>query len=205
VRHEILYGLQHRDDAGISLVPQRVRRIVADLPQGLDSLLSLGSDFSSQLPAAARGVLNGLLLHIRRARAEFEGADPTSGDVWECALVGLTAGRGRKYKAVHGVIDFRPVRQTWLRELVKEYGRTARPDVLELRQTVYAATIASAALAHRPEGDAPERLSMADMNAVVDHFRVPNAPRTGTTTRRATGGHCCGTGVRFWSSRGRPG
>lgn len=189
VRHEILYGLQQRDDAGISLVPQRVRRIVASLPQELDSLLSLDSGFSSKLPAAARGVLNSVLLHIRCARAEFECADPTSGDVWECALVGLTAGRGRKYKAVHGVIDFRPARQTWLRELVKEYRRTARPDVLELRQTVYAATIASAALSHRPEGDAPERLSMADMNAVVDHFRISKRPEDGhdhsTSHRRA--------------------
>lgn len=189
VRHEVLYGLQQRDDAGISLVPQRMRRIVTGLPQGLDSLLSLSTEFSSQLPAAPRGVLNSLLLHIRRARAEFDGADPTSGDVWECALVGLTAGRGRKYKAVHGVIDFRPVRQTWLRELVKEYGRAARPDVLELRQTVYAATIASAALAHRAEGDTPECLSMADMNAVVDHFRITKRPEDGhdysTSHRRA--------------------
>ncbi|WP_228985410.1 hypothetical protein, partial [Streptomyces sp. DH12] len=97
VRQELLYGLQQRDDAGISLVPQRVRRIVAGLPSGLGSLLDLDASFSSSLPAAASGVLNGVLLHVRRARVEFEGADPTSGDVWECALIGLTAGRGRRY------------------------------------------------------------------------------------------------------------
>lgn len=189
VRQELLYGLQQRDEAGISLVPQRVRRIVAGLPAGLGSLLHLDASFSSGLPAAASGVLNGVLHHVRRARVEFEGTDPTSGDVWECALIGLTAGRGRKYAAVHGEIDFRPVRQRWLRELVKEYGRTARPNVMDLRQTVYAATIASSALAGRPHGNEPERLSMADMNAVVDLFRITKRPEDGhdysTSHRRA--------------------
>ncbi|MFF1920502.1 tyrosine-type recombinase/integrase [Streptomyces sp. NPDC058221] len=189
VRQEMLYGLQQRDSAGISLVPQRVRRIVAGLPSGIGSLLDLDERFVSGLPAAAAGVLNGILLHVRRARVEFEGVDPTAGDVWECALVGLRAGRGRKYVAVHGDIDFRPVRQKWLRELVKEYGRTARPSVLDLRQTVYAATIASAALASRPHGDVPEQLAMADMTAVVDMFRITKRPEDGhdysTSHRRA--------------------
>ncbi|WP_405707578.1 site-specific integrase [Streptomyces xanthophaeus] len=189
VRQEMLYGLQQRDAAGINLVPQRVRHLVARLPSGLDSLLSLSEEFVSGLPAATAGVLNGILLHVRRARVEFEGTDPTSGDVWESALVGLTAGRGRKYVAVHGVIDFRPVRQQWLRELLKEYGRTARPCVMDLRQTVYAAAIASAALAHRPDGEVPERLSMADMNSVVDMFRITKRPEDGhdysTSHRRA--------------------
>lgn len=189
VRQELLFGLQQRDDAGISLVPQRVRRIVAGLPAGLGSLLDLDASFPSGLPAAASGVLNGVLLHVRRARVEFEGTDPTSGDVWECALIGLTAGRGRKYAAVHGDIDFRPVRQHWLRELVKEYGRTARPNVMDLRQTVYAATIASSALAGRPHGDEPGLLAMADMNAVVDMFRITKRPEDGhdysTSHRRA--------------------
>ncbi|MFG2998350.1 hypothetical protein [Streptomyces sp. NPDC048340] len=189
VRQEMLYGLQQRDAAGINLVPQRIRLLVAGLPSEVDSLLSLAEDYASGLPAATAGVLNGILLHVRRARVEFEGTDPTAGDVWESALVGLTAGRGRKYVAVHGVIDFRPVRQQWLRELLKEYGRTARPCVLDLRQTVYAAAIASAALAHRPDGEVPERLSMADMNAVVDMFRITKRPEDGhdysTSHRRA--------------------
>ena len=189
VCREMLYGLQQRDAAGISLVPQRVRRIVAGLPSGLGSLLKLGEDFVSGLPAATAGVLNGVLLHVRRARVEFEGVDPTVGDVWECALVGLTAGRGRKYIAVHGDIDFRPVRQQWLRELVKEYGRTVRPCVLDLRQTVYAASIVSSALVNRADGEAPERLSMADMNAVVDMFRITKRPEDGhdySTSHRRT-------------------
>ncbi|WP_179230679.1 tyrosine-type recombinase/integrase [Streptomyces sp. CS227] len=194
VRHEIIYGLQQRDAAGISLVPQHLRRIVSGLPPGLRSLLDLDQAFIDQLPASPSGVLNGLLLHVRRVRTQFEGIDPTSGDVWECALVGLTAGSGRNYYAVSGVIDFRPVSQTWLRELVKNYGRTARPHVLLLRQTVYAAAIASSALAHRPHGDTPERLSMADMNAVVDMFRV---------TRRPADGHDYSTShrmslLRYW-------
>lgn len=172
VRREILYGIQQRDAAGINLVPQRVRRVVAGLPPGLSSLLELDESFACDLPAAAAGFLNGVLLHVQRARLQFDGGDATSGDVWQSSLVGLTAGRGRKYAAVHGVIDFRPVQQQWLRELVKEYGRTARPNVLDLRQTLYAASIASTALADRPHGDKPEELSISDMSAVVDAFRV---------------------------------
>ncbi|MDX3457468.1 site-specific integrase [Streptomyces sp. ME02-8801-2C] len=191
VCHELLYGIQQRDAAGISLVPQRIRRIVAGLPTGLLSLLDLDESFVRGLPPAAAGVLNGILTHVRRARLEFEGADPTSGDVWECSLVGLTAGRGsgRKYIAVHGAIDFRPIRQGWLRELVKEYGRAVRPSVLDLRQAVYAASIASKALANRPCGNTPEELSMADMSAVVDTLRIAKRPEDGhdysTSHRRA--------------------
>ncbi|MGC5411191.1 hypothetical protein ACPXCX_47085, partial [Streptomyces sp. DT225] len=74
-------------------------------------------------------------------------------------------------------------------ELVKEYGRTARPNVMDLRQTVYAATIASSALAGRPHGDEPGLLAMADMNAVVDLFRITKRPEDGhdysTSHRRA--------------------
>lgn len=172
VRQEVLYGLQQRDAAGITLVPQRIRRAIAALPAGLPTLLDLDEPFMHGLPADLAGMLNGILQHVRRLRLEYDGADPTSGDVWESALVGLTAGRGRKYPAVHGVIDFRPVRQSWLRELVKEYGRTVRPNVFDLRQTVYAVTLASNALANRPHGDRPEKLSMADMGIVVDEFRV---------------------------------
>ncbi|MFF2128459.1 tyrosine-type recombinase/integrase [Streptomyces olivochromogenes] len=172
VRHEILYGLQQRDAAGINLVPQRIRRVVAELPPGLSSLLDLDESFTQGLPAEAAGVLNGTLLHAQRARLQFDGGDATSGDVWQSSLVGLTAGRGRKYAAVHGVIDFRIIRQSWLRELVKEYGRAARPNVLDLRQTLYAASIASTALAERTHGDKPEKLSVSDMSAVVGAFRV---------------------------------
>ncbi|MDX3634465.1 tyrosine-type recombinase/integrase [Streptomyces europaeiscabiei] len=172
VRREILYGIQQRDAAGINLVPQHVRRVVAGLPPGLSSLLDLDESFTRGLPADAAGFLNGVLLHVQRARLQFNGGDATSGDVWQSSLVGLTAGRGRKYAAVHGIIDFRPIRQQWLRELVKEYGRTVRPNVLDLRQTLYAASIASTALADRPQSDKPENLSMSDMSAVVDAFRV---------------------------------
>lgn len=172
VRWEILYGIQQRDATGINLVPQRVRRVVAGLPPGLSSLLDLDESFARGLSADAAGFFNGVVLHVQRARLQFSGGDATSGDVWQSSLVGLTAGRGRKYAAVHGVIDFRPIQQQWLRELVKDYGRTARPNVLDLRQTLFAASIASTALADRLHGDKPEKLSMSDMSAVVGAFRV---------------------------------
>ncbi|MFK0156875.1 tyrosine-type recombinase/integrase [Streptomyces sp. NPDC090493] len=175
----MLYGLQQRDAAGITLVPQRIRRAIAALPSGLPTLMDLDESFMHELPADLAGMLNGILQHVRRVRLEYDGTDPTSGDVWESALVGLSAGRGRKYPAVHGVIDFRPVRQSWLRELVKEYGRAVRPNVFDLRQTVYAVTLASNALANRLHGDRPEKLSMADMSIVVDEFRIARRPEDG--------------------------
>lgn len=53
VRREILYGIQQRDAAGINLVPQHVRRVVAGLPPGLSSLLDLDESFTRGLPADA--------------------------------------------------------------------------------------------------------------------------------------------------------
>ncbi|MFE1907627.1 tyrosine-type recombinase/integrase [Streptomyces gardneri] len=179
VRTEILYTLQQRDQLDVVLVPGRIRSLVPRLPVGLGSLLDLGAGFPETLDNNLRGALRGLLDQLARARSQYEGADPTAGDIWECRLVGLIAGQRREYRATAGTIDFTVLGQTWLRDIAKEYGRQIRPTVLELRAVVQAAAIASAALANRPHGQSPERLQLADMSAVVEAFRTAHNPKTG--------------------------
>ena len=49
-------------------------------------------------------------------------------------------------------VDFTPIVQDWLRELTMAWARTVRPVSQRLKQTVWAATIASRTLALRPGG-----------------------------------------------------
>ncbi|MGW6718043.1 tyrosine-type recombinase/integrase [Streptomyces sp. NPDC054995] len=193
VRTEILYALQQRDQMEVILVPARVRHLTGKLPAGLRSLFDLDPGFAASLEKLQSATLRGLMDQLVRARTEHEGSDPTTGDVWDCRLVGLLAGKGREYRATSGTIDFTGLRQTWLREVAKEYGRQVRPTVIELRFTVQAASIASAALVSRPCGDMPSKLHLADMSTVVDAFRTAVNPKSrkpyGDTHRRALLGH----------------
>ncbi|GAB3264576.1 tyrosine-type recombinase/integrase [Arthrobacter pigmenti] len=190
IRTEILFGIQQRDAAGFSLVPPRYRRFTALLPAGLETVLDLrDEDFSEMTPAVA-GVARSVVGHVRRARLEYDGEDATEGDVWDASLVGLAAGRGtsRSYVAVSGIVDFRNIRQQWLRTTVKAYARAIRPCVLELRQIVVAVEIASSALDGRANGDCPRRLGMSDMSTIVDLFRTipkPSGQPYSTAHRRA--------------------
>ena len=78
---------------------------------------------------------------------------------------------GRNDIARYGLLDFRPVHQTWLRELVKEYFRILRPNVSSCRLTLSAVVVVSRALLGQPNGNYPTRLGMKEMTAVVDHIR----------------------------------
>ncbi|MDV9187669.1 hypothetical protein R6L23_05460 [Streptomyces sp. SR27] len=193
VRTEILYALQQRDQLKVILVPARIRCLTANLPAGLGSLFDLSPGFLASLEKLQSATFRGLMDQLVRARTEHEGSDPTAGDIWDCRLVGLLAGKGREYRATAGTIDFTGLRQAWLREVTKEYGRQVRPTVIELRFTVQAASIASAALVSRPYGDTPGKLQLADMSTVVDAFRTAANPKTrkpyGDKHRRALLGH----------------
>ncbi|MEU6882170.1 tyrosine-type recombinase/integrase [Streptomyces sp. NPDC046712] len=193
VRTEILYALQQRDQLDVILVPARIRSLTAKLPAGLSSLFELGPGFPAALDKLQSATFRGLTDQLARARTQNEGSDPTAGDIWDCRLVGLLAGKGREYRATSGTIDFTRLRQTWLREVAKEYGRQVRPTVIELRFAVQAASIASAALVARPHGDTPGKLQLADMSTVVDAFRTAANPKTrmpyGDQHRKALLGH----------------
>lgn len=179
VRTEILYALQQRDELDLVLVPARVRSLIPLLPTGLHSLLDLAPGFPGTLNKLRRATLRGWLDQLSWARCQYDGSDPTAADVWDCRLVGLTAGKGREYRAVAGSIDFTVIQQAWLRDLLKEYGRQVRPTVIDLRFVLQAAGIASAGLATRRHGDEPHKLELADMSAIVDAFRIAHNPKTG--------------------------
>ena len=128
VRAELIFGIQQRDHDQIVFAPLVLRRLLASFPDDLASLLDLPDRFAAALLPSMAGLLRGVLGHVRRAHARLRRIDPTADDVWDSALVGLTAGSNRQYRARSGTVDFRPVRQSWLRRIVKDYGRSIRPS-----------------------------------------------------------------------------
>ena len=143
LRAELVYALQRRDEESIVLSPDRVRSVLAHVPTSTQSLLDLTEVVVASLSAADAGFVRTVQMELRRLDSAFHGADPTDGDVWDCALVGLRADPNRPYVAVTGALDFTVVRQPWLRELIKQYGRDTRPSVSEMRRTLQATEIES--------------------------------------------------------------
>jgi integrase len=186
VRAELIFGIQQRDHDQIVFAPLVLRRLLASLPQDLTSVLDLPDRFAAALLPAMAGLLRGVLGHVRRAHAQLQGIDPTIGDVWDSALVGLIAGSNRQYRAMSGTVDFRPVRQSWLRRIVKDYGRSIRPSAAALRRIVGSFVIASDVLTARGVGDDPSMVGMADMTAVVQGFNRTTRPdgRPHSTSQR---------------------
>lgn len=180
-RAEILYSLQRRDDEDRPVAPITMRRIIQRIPPDLPSLLELDpAAIHARIPKLMHTLFNDLLVRLRRARVQHDGVDPTLDDVWDCALVGLLSAPNRRYPAASGHLDFRPIRPRWLREIIKEYGRTVRPTVTELRRTANVVTIASTALMSRPAGDAPQKLGLADMTCIVEAFQTARKPKDGS-------------------------
>lgn len=192
LRAEILYGLQRRDADGFMVAPSVVRRLLAKLPSGSTTLMDLPDGFDRTVPAIVRGLLRGLALHAKRLHADLLGTDLTEGDVWEPALIGLTSAPNRDYPAAFGYVDFRPIKQAWLRDLIKSYGRAVRPPTTDLQRIVASAVLASQVLEHRPRGDEPTRLGMDDMSAVVRAFATachPDGKPYSTSHRHALLGY----------------
>ncbi|MFB6843993.1 tyrosine-type recombinase/integrase [Streptomyces sp. NPDC056373] len=175
VARELLLGLQERDREGLSISPLAVRLAIAAIADvdslcGLDlSSLRFGREKGS---SPARALLGQIQRMIEHARRQHEGADPMAGDVWDAAAVGLWAATHRRYDAVKGDIDFRVVRQAWLRALLMEWARSVRPSIQDLRTALLAFSAASDGLARRAGGgDTPTRLGAADMTATVDAIK----------------------------------
>ena len=172
LRVELLFALQAYTETR-TLVPGRLAPIFRKLPPGAESLLALPDRFDLSLRTTERGLFRALHGVLIRDRVAFEGIDATADDVWDCGLVGLMAGSHRPYVAQLGtVLDFRPVRHRWLRELVKEFIRSTRIHVHRARPLIQACAIASRALLPRSDGDHPERLGRADMTAIIDVFET---------------------------------
>ena len=52
--------------------------------------------------AATRGLFRGLRRHLDRAWAQYCGADPSAGDVWQVALLDLRINASRRWPATWG-------------------------------------------------------------------------------------------------------
>lgn len=185
-RVEITFALQIYTQTHV-LSPFSVRNMLRFIPADLVSLLDL-DDTRFPGKSVGMGLFRSLRAILRKDRVQFDGTDLTAGDVWDCELLGLNAKTGRRsYPAVGSVLDFRPVRQSWLRELLKEFLRSTHLDVATSKRTLTATMIASHALDTRSHGDDPTELGYADMTAVVEGFQqsLNQDGKTASPTRRA--------------------
>lgn len=162
-RHELLYGLQERDRQQLAIRPQQVRLLVEKVPHNAQSLLTLTDKSFSGLQ---RSLLRSVQQAVRRLETTYAGDDGTASDIWDCAVVGLRAGRERPYTAVTGHLDFTVIRQPWLRNIVRDALRALRPPVTDCHRYLQVAAIASSVLTGRPNGNNPESLSGGDMAAI---------------------------------------
>ena len=111
LRIELLYGLQHRDQAPPPLDPTEVRILLARLGDAA-SLREADPQVVCEsggmvYNAATRGLFRDLRRHLDRAWAQHTGTDPFAGDVWQVALLDLPINASRRWPATQGVLDFR--------------------------------------------------------------------------------------------------
>jgi integrase len=171
LRVELLYGLQHRDQAPPPLDPTEVRILLARLGDAAslreaDPLVVCESG-GTQYNAATRGLFRDLRRHLDRGWAQHAGADPFAGDVWQVALLDLRINASRRWPATRGVLDFRGVEPAWLREIVKHWARSTRPYLQRLRETLRACQIASHTLTAAGRTD-PAGLGAGDFTRIID-------------------------------------
>jgi integrase len=171
LRVELLYGLQHRDQAPPPLDPTEVRILLARLGDAA-SLREADPQVVCEsggmvYNAGTRGLFRDLRRHLDRAWAQHSGLDPFAGDVWQVALLDLRINASRRWPATRGVLDFRSIEPAWLREVVKDWARATRPYLQRLRETLRACQAASHMLtaAGRTE---PAGLGAGDFTAIID-------------------------------------
>ena len=181
-RLEVRYGLQRRDALGRPIDLPAVRALVRVLAEA-DTLTAIratdiGSRFRSM--GTARAHATDILRAVHAAHDEHRGVDPTHRPVWDLIAVGIPSAFDRNRPRTNNAraeVDFTPIQQGWLRELTMAWARTVRPNSTRLKQTVWAATVASRTLALRPGGGTDTSvLRFADMTAVVDGFRRADSP-----------------------------
>ena len=171
LRTELLYALQQRDQSPPPLDPTQVRILLARLggavslreadPQAVCE--SGGMVYNS----GTRGLFRSLRRHLDRAWAQYAGADPFAGDVWQVALLDLPVNASRRWPATQGVIDLRVIEPGWLREIVKNWTRSTRPYLQRLRETLRACQAASHALITVGPAD-PAGLGAGDFTRILE-------------------------------------
>jgi hypothetical protein len=102
LRVELLYALQHRDQAPPPLDPTEVRILLARLGDAgslreADPQVVCESG-GMQYNATTRGLFRDLRRHLDRAWVQYAGADPFAGDVWQVALLDLRINASRSYR-----------------------------------------------------------------------------------------------------------
>jgi integrase len=191
VRAELLYALQCRDAEQPRLHPGAVRGLVTRLDGEVVSLREgdatqvwQGSGITAGTPSWL--LFRDLRLHLDRAWSQYQGHDPYAGEVWHVALLDLQVKSNRRYRATHGVIDFRPITLDWLRDIVKDWARTTRPYVHSVRRTIRTCQLVSHALLAAGRAD-PRQLHAGDFIHAMDttsELRHDNGTRYSTSERR---------------------
>jgi integrase len=178
VRWELLYALQQRDRQGLKIDPVALRRLTESLTD-LDTVTRTSyADLRQQIgrTGSVHAYARMLTQVISLAFEEFRGIRHTDKDVWDGLALDLETPRpGRRPNRAS--IDFRPIRQRWLRDAAKEWVRTVRPaDTGEVTRTVKACTLASETLARRPGGGEDLRaLRYADMESVFQSIKTAHS------------------------------
>jgi len=170
VRLELLYGLQHRDTTPPPLDPLQVRILVSRVADA-SSLRHVDPEVvcesgGVQYNSAIKGLLRDLRRYVERASVHYSGADPYSGDLWEVALLDLQSNGSRRWPATAGVVDFGSIELAWLREVIKDWGRSTRPYLQALRQALRACCVVSHTLVASGRTD-PASLGTGDFTLVV--------------------------------------
>ncbi|WP_329255016.1 site-specific integrase [Streptomyces sp. NBC_01478] len=190
LRWELLYGLQQRDARGGRIEPSPLRFLSKRLI-GKTSLLTMS-------PAEVTAILDGrtsnynanlreIARAVRAGSLEFRGMKPTDGDVWDLTAVKLASVSYSGFRQHGGQADFTEIRQPWLREVVKEWARSTKPDSSLFQRTFQACVLASDTLHARPGGGQdPAALRWPDMQAVF---------KTMCELRRQDDGELC---TRTW-------
>lgn len=180
LRWELLYAMQIDDAAGLVLDPiiighavGRLRGEISALAPGFTERALDGITKHTSLPAWLRRMVK----NLRLLESEASGIDPTAGDVWDSLLVNFTTEAHRRgnanpahrerFAGKRQPIDFRPIRQTWLRELVKQWARDVQPTTYKAHATIASFAILSEALSSRPGGDDPSTASIRDITRTV--------------------------------------
>jgi len=181
LRAELLYSLQQRDQSPPPLDPTEVRILLARLGDAAslreaDPQVVCESG-GMQYNAGTRGLFRDLLRHLDRAWAQYAGADPFAGEVWQVALLDLHVNASRRWTATQGVIDLRVIELAWLREIIKDWVRSTRPYLQRLRETLRACQAASHALITTGRTE-PASLGAGDFTRILDAI---------STQRRADG------------------